>query len=201
MENRNSAGDEEEYQCGGGGENQNSEKDLPVGKETAWVTIIEVDARPYAPEYQYPESESDSSCEESYDVEKETSCVDTLSLCVDKAIQYPMRASIIFSTLLGLIALAVCYALATAQCSTVLGPTFDEPLYYGNTFLTPSNETYNIVLFGDSLVEGPLTGGGLSAKMSQFLPAWKINVENYGRSGSRINDMRQRMDNMLQNTK
>ena len=121
--------------------------------------------------------------------------------CVDRVLQYPMRASIILSTLLGLIALAVCFALATPHCSTILGPTFDEPLYYDSTFPTPSKDTYNIVLFGDSLIEGPLTEGGLAARMSQFLPTWKINVENYGRGGSRISDMRQRLDYMLQNTK
>jgi hypothetical protein len=137
----------------------------------------------------------------SYNVEKKSSCVDTRVGCVDKAMQYPMRTGIIISTLLGLIALAVCYALATPQCSSVLGPVYNEPLYHDSTFPTPSNKEYNVVLFGDSLVEGPLTHGNLAATMSRFLPKWNISVENYGRGGSRINDMRQRLDNMLQRTK
>lgn len=202
MESHNSVRDEEktEHEGSGAREDPNSNTVLPVGNETAWVDIRKVDSRPCGPEYYYPEAQFDSA-EESCSVEKKSSCVGAPSACVEKAKQYPMRASIIFSTLLGIIALAVCYALAIPHCSTVLGPIFDEPLYHGSTFPKPSKEGYNIVLFGDSLIDGPLTNGNLGAKMAQFLPLWNISVENYGRSGSRINDMRKRLENMLQNTK
>ena len=183
-----------------GEKNDDCEEDLPIGNETAWVTIIEVDARPYVPEYAYPESESDIS-EQSYREDKDLSVLEILQRCIDLGRQYPGRATLVFLTILGVVLLALCYTLASPMCSTVLGPEFDGSLYHSTSLSTPANKTYNIVLFGDSLVDNVLKDYRLSAKVSRFLPTWNFNFENYGISGARARDLRQRVDTMLQNTK
>jgi hypothetical protein len=109
---------------------------------------------------------------------------------------------VIFITLGGL-GLGITFALsASSQCVNHLGINYEYPLKYDPSFVSEKklNQTYNIVLFGDSLINFPFQYYELSEKISAYLPDFSVEIQNYGIDSNRIGDMRRRVDNMLAET-
>jgi hypothetical protein len=69
-----------------------------------------------------------------------------------------------------------------------LAKTYSTPLY--NEEFVKSNKSYNIVLFGDSLINVPFTENNLVGKIKSFLPQYALNISNYGVNGDNILYMR-----------
>lgn len=104
--------------------------------------------------------------------------------------------------ILGLIVLGICYGLAKPHCNDILGSQYNYPLDYDRTLpIANNNDTYNIVLFGDSLIRYPFDELELTNKMRAYLPDFKLNIENYGIDSDVISDMRARVNQMLTATK
>lgn len=111
--------------------------------------------------------------------------------------------ALIVLPILGLIVLGICYGLGTPRCTNILAAKYSYPLNYDRTLplATNNNETYNIVLFGDSLIRFGMDEMGLAEKMQAYLPDFKLKIANYGVDSDVIQRMHDRVDDMLSATK
>lgn len=85
-----------------------------------------------------------------------------------------------------------------------LGSEYNSPLsalQATTTTAAPTNQTYNIVLFGDSLINHPYMSNNLGGKMSEYLPQYTLNIENYGVDANTIALMRDRLYSMIDATR
>ena len=115
--------------------------------------------------------------------------------------RFPLLIVILIT--LGGLGLGITFALsASSQCVNHLGINYEYPLKYDLSFVSEKklNQTYHIVLFGDSLINFPFQYYELSEKISAYLPDFSVEIENYGIDSNRIGDMRRRVDNMLAET-
>ena len=106
--------------------------------------------------------------------------------------------------MLGGLGVGITFALAASgRCTNNLGVDYAFPLSYDQSLISEAafNKTYNIVLFGDSLINYPFEYNSLSEKMSAYLPDFDLVIENYGVDSNRISDMRRRVHNMLEETR
>ena len=106
--------------------------------------------------------------------------------------------------LLAGLGLGITFALAaSSRCTNNLGVDYAYPLSYDRSLIPADalNKTYNILLFGDSLINYSFELFGLSEKMSAYLPDFNLVIENYGVDSSRIVDMRRRVQPMLDETR
>lgn len=106
--------------------------------------------------------------------------------------------------LLAGLGLGITFALAaSSRCTNNLGVDYAYPLSYDRSLIPADalNKTYNILLFGDSLINYSFELFGLSEKMSAYLPDFNLVIENYGVDSSRIVDMRRRLQPMLDETR
>jgi hypothetical protein len=112
-------------------------------------------------------------------------------------------AALIVFPILGLVVVGICYAIGTPQCTNILAAKYSYPLNYDRALpiAMNNNKTYNIVLFGDSLINFGMLEMGLAEKMQAFLPDFKLNIANYGVDSDVIQLMHDRVDDMLTNTK
>jgi hypothetical protein len=112
-------------------------------------------------------------------------------------------AALVVLPILGFIVVGICYAIGTPQCTNILGAKYSYPLNYNRALpiAMNNNMTYNIVLFGDSLINFGILEMGLAQKMQSFLPDFKLNIANYGVDSDVIQLMHDRVDDMLTNTK
>lgn len=111
--------------------------------------------------------------------------------------------ALIVLPILGLIVLGICYGLGTPHCTNILAAKYSYPLNYDRSLpiATDNKETYNIVLFGDSLIKVGLDEMGLAEKMQAYLPDFKLKIANYGVNSDVIQRMHDRVDDMLTATK
>lgn len=117
--------------------------------------------------------------------------------------RFPLLISVVIFITLGGLGLGITFALsASSQCVDHLGIYYEYPLKYDLSFVSEKklNQTYNIVLFGDSLINFPFQYYELSEKISAYLPDFQVEIQNYGIDSNRIGDMRRRVDNMLAET-
>jgi hypothetical protein len=117
--------------------------------------------------------------------------------------RFPLLISLVIFITLGGLGLGITFALsASSQCVNHLGIYYDYPLKYDPSFVSEKklNQTYNIVLFGDSLINFPIQYYELSEKISAYLPDFRVEIQNYGIDSNKIGDMRRRVDNMLAET-
>lgn len=91
----------------------------------------------------------------------------------------------------GLVLLGIIYGLADNKVcreENFLGKGYSNPFF--NEEIAKSNKSYNVVLFGDSLINEPFVLNNLAGKMSSFLPQYNLNIANYGVNGDNIFLMR-----------
>lgn len=134
------------------------------------------------------------------------SCLKVFTCTNFKAVcrRYPVTfAALIVFPILGFVVLGICYGLAIPHCTNNLAAKYSYPLNYDRALpiATNNNATYNIVLFGDSLIRFGMDEMGLAEKMQAFLPDFKLNIANYGVDSDVIELMRDRVDDMLRATK
>jgi hypothetical protein len=118
--------------------------------------------------------------------------------------RYPLLISLVLLISLGGLGIGITFALsASSRCKNSLGIDYEYPLNYDLSLISEDklNQTYNIVLFGDSLINHPFQYNDLSEKMSAYLPDFHVDIQNYGVDSNRISDMRRRVDNMLEETR
>lgn len=115
----------------------------------------------------------------------------------------PVILTLTLSVFLALLTFATCYALSIPRCTNNLGSAYNFPMPYERTLpiATNNEKTYNIVLFGDSLIKEPMEQFQLAQKMGEYIPDFKLNVQNYGVNGNNVQDMTDRVDVMIKDTK
>ena len=117
--------------------------------------------------------------------------------------RFPILISLVIFITLGGLGIGITFALsASSRCVNSLGINYEYPLSYDLSLVSENklNQTYNIVLFGDSLINSPFLYNELSKKMSAYLPDFDVDIQNYGIDSNRIADMRRRVDDMLAET-
>ena len=117
-------------------------------------------------------------------------------------IKHPIVMAVAVTIFLGALTFAIIYALSVPRCTGNLGSAYNFPLVYDRSLpiARNNNKTYNIVLFGDSLIKLPMEEFQLAQKMSSYLPDFKLNVEDFGINSDTIQKMTDRLDEMLDNT-
>lgn len=117
--------------------------------------------------------------------------------------RFPILITLVIFITLGGLGIGITIALsASSRCVNSLGINYEYPLSYDLSLVSENklNRTYNIVLFGDSLINNPFQYNELSEKMSAYLPDFNVDIQNYGIDSNRIADMRRRVDDMLAET-
>ena len=118
------------------------------------------------------------------------------------SIKHPIFMTVAVSIFLAALTFAIIYTLSVPRCTGHLGSAYNFPLSYESSLpiATNNNKTYNIVLFGDSLIKLPMDEYQLDQKMSSYLPDFKLNVENFGVNADNIQKMTDRVYEMIDNT-
>jgi hypothetical protein len=96
------------------------------------------------------------------------------------------------------IAFFIPYGLANIPCTDVFPAGYAQPILYPG--YVNSSHTYQVVLFGDSMVGYPAEHYALAAKLQGYLPQFNINVTVSGHSGSNIKRLcAAKLEHMLYN--
>ena len=118
--------------------------------------------------------------------------------------RYPILVSLAVVFVVSGLGLGITAALsATSRCINHLGVDYEYPLRYDRSTIRGDafNQTYDIVLFGDSLINYPFVYYSLADRMSAYLPDFKLVIRNYGVDSNRISGMRNRVETMLAETR
>lgn len=115
------------------------------------------------------------------------------SMCMRSIKKYSNRCTLILIGFLLSIFVTFTVLLTVIPCDTLevfrmLGPLDYFIVEVSNQ--TPSNETFSIVLFGDSLVNKPFLEFDLGGKIQALLPQHNLQIKNCGFNGATIFELR-----------